>query len=197
MEKIDSEGYRFTPDGQKFELAITQTIFGGDPDLIPTAELLKGYFEAVGIRTSVKVIQEQLWHQLADANKIMACIHWADEPMWPGGISRDYQPSAKGKWATQSWIYWNSNGESGREPPQYLQEFFELDMARNEFTPGSPEGEAAYKRLMEWFSHNMVYIFPTQKLAAIRVVSNRLGNIPKQNLAWDRIDYTFTHLYVK
>ncbi len=197
MDKLDSEGYRLAPDGQRFELKITQTIFGGDPDLVPTAELLKSYFDEVGIRTSVKVIQEQLWYQLSDANEIMACIQWADEPMWPGGISRDYQPSAKGKWATQSWTYWNSVEKSGRKPPQYLQEFFELDMARNEFVPGSPEGEAAYARLMEWFSHNLPYIFPTQKLAAIRIVSNRLGNVPKQNLPWDRIDYTFTHLYIK
>jgi len=197
LDKIDSEGYRLATDGQRFELKITQTIFGGDPDLVPTAELLESYFEAVGIRTSIKVIQENLWNQLASANEIMAVIMWADEPMWPGGISRDYQPNAKGRWAEQSWTYFNSGGKSGRKPPQYLQEFFKLDMARNEFAPGSPEGEAAYKRLMEWFSNNLVYIFPTQKLAAIRILSNRLGNIPKQNLPWDRIDQSFIQLYIK
>ena len=199
MDKIDDEGFRLAPNGERFDFAITQTIWGGDPDLVPTAELLRGYFEQIGVRTTIKTVQTELWDQLAGANKLMACVIWADEPMWPGGISRDYQPQAKGRWAEQSWNYWQSKGASGRTPPAYLQEFWELDMARNELAPGSPEGEAAYERLMQWNSRNYARIFPTQKLAAIRIFSNRLGNVPHKNLPlpWDRIDYTFTHLYIK
>lgn len=218
MDKVDGEGFRLAPDGQRFELAITQTSFGGDPDLVVTADALKGYFEAVGIRTSVKTIQENLWNQLANQNKVMAVIVWSDEPMWPGGVSRDYEPNLKGVWAPLTYTYFTglttqgttasifSNFEEstgtkleGFKPFPYMKQYWDIDMARNEFVPSSPEGKAAFARLMKWFGDNYIKIFPTEKSAAIRIVSNRLGNVPKGDkvLPWDRIDYSFEEIFIK
>jgi len=198
MDKLDSEGFRLGPDGKRFELRITQGLFSGNATLVPLAELLKSYFEEVGVRTSIKVVSDQLYGQLAGSGQIMAVINWADEPMWTGGISRDYQPNSKGNWAQLSWLYYDTGGEGGRKPPPYMEEYFKLNAARDEFAPGSPQGEAAYKALMNWFSQNLPYIFPTQQLRVIRIVSNRLGNVPlKAEMPYDRIDHSFIQLFVK
>ncbi len=95
MNKMDSEGFRLGPDGKRFELAMTITTYGGDPTIVPTAELLKRYFEKVGIRTSAKTIENNLWNQLAASNQIMASVCWSDGPMWPGGISGTTRPTQR------------------------------------------------------------------------------------------------------
>lgn len=184
MSEVDGAGFRLGPDGERFELSIN--VAARKPDHIPLAELLKEYFEAVGIRTRIDSMGIDLSTQRIDANEHMASIHWNDGPIWRSGISIDYHPGTKGGWAEASWQYYITAGRIGRRPPAYIQEFFDIHSARREFPPESPEGLELFEQLRTWFGHNLVFILPTEHQVKPAVFSRRLGNVVKDGFPYDR-----------
>ena len=58
-------------------------------------------------------------------NEHQVAVMWNDGPIWGSGISEDYLPAHKAKWAPMSMAYHNSGGKKGRKPPEYLKKFFD------------------------------------------------------------------------
>ena len=196
MIEHDADGFRTAPNGNRFELTITTAEVS--PDFLGLGELLKSYFENVGIRTTLDVIGSSLFGQRMNGNELMATIHWSDEPIWAPGISEDYWPGFKGHWAPMSEMYFNTNGESGRKPPPYLQEFFDLHVARKVVPPQSEAGEALYADLVDWFSQHYVTIWPVGRMRVPSVYNADLGNVIKDGYPFDRaLDYGMEQLFFK
>lgn len=196
MTERDADGFRTDPNGDRFELTITTAEVS--PDFLGLGELLKSYFENVGIRTTLDVIGSSLFGQRMNGNKLMATIHWSDEPIWAPGISEDYWPGFKGHWAPMSEMYFNTNGESGRKPPPYLQEFFDLHVARKVVPPQSEAGEALYADLVNWFAQHYVTIWPVGRMTVPTVYNADLGNVIKEGYPFDRaLDYGMEQLFFK
>ncbi len=194
MSKRDADNFRNGPDGKRFEFVITTAEI--QPDFAGLGELLKNYLDAVGIRTTLNVVADQLYSQRMAANQTMATIHWSDGPMWGPLISVDYLPNNKGSWAPLSYQYWASNGAGGRKPPAYIQEFFDIHTARQAVPPGSPEGKAAYAKLEDWFSKHYATIWPTGHIKKPEVFKANLGNVAKDGYSSDRaLDYCMEQLY--
>ncbi len=84
----------------------------------------------------------------------------ANQLLDPSGISQDYWPRSKGAWAPASALYAETAGESGRQPPAYLQEFFDIHTARKAVPPESPEGAELWQQLLDYFARNYVMIWP-------------------------------------
>lgn len=178
MDQRGSDGYRLGPDGQPFIFRITHA--ANSPDFDPVAELLKQQFDAVGLHTEIERIDGALFDQRKAANEIMASLMWNDGPAWAGGISRDYQPSSKGPWSPMTWLFVNSGGTQGRQPPAYLQEFYDLDASRQEYPPQSAEGQAIFTEMLNWFARNFVFIPTTGAKVSANVVDARLRNVPNE-----------------
>lgn len=178
MDQRDDGGFRLGPDGQPFIFRLTHA--ANSPDFDPVAELLKQQLDEVGIRTEIERIDGALFDQRKAANEIMASMMWNDGPAWAGGISRDYQPASKGPWSPMTWLYLTSGGTQGRQPPAYLQAFYDLDASRQEFPPQSPEGQAIYDQLATWFAENFVFIPTTGLKVSANVVDASLRNVPNQ-----------------
>jgi len=196
MSERDADGFRTDPNGERFELTITTARIS--PDFLSLGELLKVYFENVGIRTTLDVIGDDLFGQRMQGNELMATIHWSDEPIWGPGISEDYLPGAKGNWAPESARYFNTNGEAGREPPAYLQEFFDLHVARKAVPPESPEGAALYAKLEKWFAEHYATIWPVGRMTDPTVYNADLGNVIKEGYTDDRaLDYGMEQLFYR
>ena len=196
MTERDVDGFRTDPNGNRFELTITTAEVS--PDFLGLGELLKSYFENVGIRTTLDVIGNSLFGQRMNGNELMATIHWSDEPIWAPGISEDYWPGFKGHWAPMSEMYFNTNGESGRKPPPYLQEFFDLHIARKVVPPQSEVGEALYADLVDWFAQHYVTIWPVGRMTVPTVYNADLGNVIKDGYPFDRaLDYGMEQLFFK
>jgi len=196
MSERDGDGFRTDPNGDPFNLTITTAAIS--PDFLSLGELLKVYFEAVGIRTTFEVIGNDLFTQRMQGNELMATIHWSDEPIWGPGISEDYLPGAKGNWAPESARYFNTNGESGREPPDYIQEFFDLHIARKAVPPESPEGAELYAQLEQWFADHYVTIWPVGRMTVPTVYNADLGNVIKEGYTDDRaLDYGMEQLFYR
>lgn len=196
MTQRDADGFRTDPNGDRFELRITTAEIS--PDFLGLGELLKSYFENVGIRTTLDVIGNSLFGQRMNGNELMATIHWSDEPIWAPGISEDYWPGFKGHWAPMSEMYFNTNGESGRKPPPYLQKFFDLHVARKVVPPQSEMGEALYADLVDWFSQHYVTIWPVGRMRVPSVYNADLGNVIKDGYPFDRaLDYGMEQLFFR
>jgi peptide/nickel transport system substrate-binding protein len=196
MSERDADGFRTDPNGDPFEFIITTAAIS--PDFLGLGELLKVYFEDVGIRTTLDVIGDDLFTQRMQGNELMATIHWSDEPIWGPGISEDYLPRAKGHWAPMSGLYFNTEGTSGRQPPPYIQEFFDLHVARKAVPPGTPEGEAAYAAMINWFAENYATIWPVGKMTDPTVYNLDLGNVIKEGYTDDRaLDYGMEQVFFK
>jgi peptide/nickel transport system substrate-binding protein len=196
MTGRDADGFRTDPNGGRFELIITTAQIS--PDFLGLGELLKVYFENVGIRTTLDVIGSDLFNQRMDGNELMSTIHWSDEPIWGPGISEDYLPGAKGRWAPMSARYFNTNGASGRKPPAYLQEFFDLHVARKAVPPGTPEGQARYAAMVDWFSRHYATIWPVGRMTVPTVFNADLGNVVKEGYTDDRaLDYGMEQIFFR
>lgn len=178
MDQRGDDGYRLGPDGQPFIFRLTHA--ANSPDFDPVAELVKQQLDAVGLHTEIERIDGALFDQRKAANEIMASMMWNDGPAWAGGISRDYQPSSKGPWSPMTWLYVTSGGTQGRQPPAYIQEFYDLDGSRQEFPPQSTEGQAIYDELLNWFAENYVFVPLTGAKVAANVVDARLHNVPNE-----------------
>ena len=196
MTGRDADGFRTDPNGDRFEMVITTAEIS--PDFINLGELLKVYFEDVGIRVAFDVIGNSLFGQRMDANELMSTIHWSDEPIWAPGISEDYLPGAKGHWAPMSALYIATQGASGRQPPAYLQEFFDLHVARKTIPPQTPEGEALWANVVQWFGDNYATIWPVGKMTVPTLYNADLGNVIKEGYPYDRaLDYGMEQLFFR
>ncbi len=185
MDKMGDDGFRLGPDGKPLVFRITYTAANGEFD--PVAELLKEQFDAVGIHTELENTGTNwtTWSQKANANELMATIHWNDGPAWSTGISEDYTPIQKGMWAPMTWKYYVTKGENGRKPPDYIQKFYDLHANRKKFAPESPEGKQAYADLMNWFDTYYV-MFPTSGLKVqANIVNKKLRNTQKEGAPFE------------
>jgi len=176
MDQVDDKGYRLGPDGASFTFAITFPTIA--LDFAPVAELVRSQLEDVGLRVTIKGVDDGLFGQLVSDNAVMASIHWNDGAGWSTGISNDYMPNEKGAWSPETWAYVQSKGEQGRKPPPYVQEFYDIASRRTEHPPASPEGKAAYERLMEWLTGHYAFIPTTGLRVKPNVVKNGVANLP-------------------
>lgn len=187
MTSVDGDGYRLAPDGSPFVLRITNPQEG--PDFAPVAVLLREQLGAAGIRVEIENVSVDLWNERKETNEIMAGLHWNDGPAWASGLSEDYLPNHKGPWSPMTWLYFTSQGQEGRQPPAYLQEFYRLHTTRREFLPSSAEGQAIFAQLLQWLSDNYAFIPTTGAKVGANVVDARLRNVSGQDAPFELDTY--------
>ena len=176
MTTRDGKGFRTYPDGSGLEIQIMT--HGASPDQIDVALLISQYLQAIGINATAKQVAPQIFHEKGRNNEYMMTVMWNDQPGHASGISEDYWPRGKGDWAPASGEYINTAGKQGREPPAYLQEFFDIHIERKSVPTMSPEGERLWAKLQQWFADNYVMIWPVGSITQPNIVGNDLKNIP-------------------
>ena len=183
LDKKGSDGLRLGPDGKSFIFRITY--FAESPELTPVAELLKAQLGKAGLRVELETVDATLMDQRKAANEVMASVKWNDGPGWPSGISEDFLPNAKGPWSPMTWLYITSNGQSGRKPPAYIQEFYDLYSARKQDPPESPQGAETWTKMLKWMSDNYVMIPTVGPQIKPAMVDANLRNLPNEGAPFD------------
>ena len=189
----DNEGFFLSPDGEFFSLDITVIV--DQRDMVPVAELVKEHLEDVGIRVRLDIVGGNLYDQRLNGNQMMASMNWNDGPAWPSGISEDFLPHEKGGWSPMTWRYFITEGETGRKPPEYIQEFYDLYVRRKEFVPGSEEGVAAWQKLEQWLIDNYVFIPLTGPAVQPNILHSGLRNVPNELSQFDLDTYIAAEQY--
>ncbi|NMB44927.1 MAG: ABC transporter substrate-binding protein [Firmicutes bacterium] len=120
------DGFRLRPDGKP--LTVTIELAPLYSEIVDASELLKVYWEAVGVRVAVKVQERSLFYTRTEAADHDVALHHADS----SGIDvllypRYYFPSDHQSMQAPLWSLWyRSGGKSGEKPPKEVLRQMEL-----------------------------------------------------------------------
>lgn len=121
LTKRDSDGFRLRPDGQP----LTIIIDGSTHHLHHSngGELIKSYWEAVGVRTVLNIIDRGLWEAKREGNEHMATFADLADPLIPlnqGGHQVTYV-------FAPLWEQWfETGGAQGEEPSADAKRIYEI-----------------------------------------------------------------------
>jgi len=176
LDKRDAQGYRLGPDGKTFVIPFEIAMIA--PDIVPVTELLAQYWEAVGIKTTMKTLDSGLWGTRQDANELKATMHWDHTPLWWGLASFYDSLLACGP----LWRLWYStDGKEGEKPPKVEKEFY--DLLDQSLVVSPQEREKIIEKYQKLLYENIFFIITAEKVNYPLIVSENLGNVPHAGFA--------------
>lgn len=184
LTKRDKDGFRLRPDGKTLILNIIGRIDW--PTHKDVCEMVKKYWEDVGVKTNIDLLSFELSGQRIEAGLHQIGIWKTDDPLtfpiylkpyagvlWPFGMS---------SWMAPLWDMWvATGGEHGERPPEEYLEVKNL-VERAMSTPDEEERIALGKKIWDNFVENLWSIGILQQRPVPIVVKNNFRNVPAQVL---------------
>ncbi|MEJ7838752.1 MAG: ABC transporter substrate-binding protein [Thermomicrobiales bacterium] len=171
-----SDGFRTRPDGSELSLTILTFAYETGVSASDGYELVKGYWEAVGVRTVVEIVDSPLWQERVRASEhdiagyTTAGLLWDIDPLW-------YVPtSIQTYWAPLFGINYATNGESGEAAPEPISELQGLYQLMS-VTIDEAERIALGQQILSIHDQNVWMIGTVTTPFQPTVISNRLGNV--------------------
>lgn len=195
LDKRDAAGFRLRPDGKR--LTITIEYCEADTPKTPTLELVKAYWDEIGVATTLKLISNTLQAERAMANQIQVGIHHADrstdplfftEPYWYAPIVYGWEQTTWPKWAQ----WYTTLGQAGEEPPEHVKELIDL-YEKMRTTTDEEERIAVGKELLRRQAENLWTLGTVGNAPYVIIVKNNLRNVPEN--AWWGWDGYFAYPY--
>ena len=124
--KRDSAGFRLGPDGKRISFQID--VITEEPTQIDALQLVKGYWEDVGVKMDLYTIDRSLFYTRKEANKHEANVWTGDGGMRDGMVDpRWYFPANTESNFALSWVTWYmTRGQEGEEPPEAARRQMDL-----------------------------------------------------------------------
>jgi peptide/nickel transport system substrate-binding protein len=184
LDKKDADGNRLGPDGKPLTILVETGPWEVYPKI---AEMIAGYWTAVGIKSSAKTISAGLAGEKVRANDFEAqlqgfaqvsefLIHPDNVRMRPPWIRNAYP-----------WYLWlDTGGAQGEEPPAEVKRLWEAYEEFHTTVPGSPDYMRLGKEVLE-LNVKGLYAIGTVGLEPMPVVvKNYVRNVPPTGMiAWD------------
>ena len=178
-----SDGFRIGPNGKTFEYRIEYGDYA--PDIKFVVELLTQHFEAVGIKTTSKMLESTLMNVTGQNNERKhSTILWVHKPLWVSGGWNDYLPSVGGTGYAPLWRQWyDSNGVEGEEPPAEMKRLMNITRERGAYVPYSTEDGKLYKELMSNMGDNLWMLNIVDNVNYVLITNPNIGNVQKSGQA--------------
>lgn len=189
LDKKNADGFRLGPDGKVFTILIETGPWEVYPKI---AEMIAGYWSAVGIKATAKTISAGLAGEKIRANdfdaQLQGFANVSEFKIHPDSVR--FRPP----WIRNSypWFQWlSTGGEQGEEPPAEVKRLWDVYNQFHQTVPGSEE----YMRLgKEVLTLNVkgLYAIGTVGLEPMPVVyKNYVRNVPESGvIAWDFYFFT-------
>ena len=181
---MDGDGFRERLDGEKFTLDLQFTNQGGPPAI---HELVKDYWEDIGISTRIKEVTTDEYRERANANQADV-LTFLGQGTYAVRIVMDpyillppfgsvWNPGGAFGWA--EWV--NSAGATGIEPPEDVLELYEMVAEFLKLELGSPESSKLGREIADVHVNNLWKIGIAGNIQTPVIHHNRLGNfrLPK------------------
>lgn len=177
LTKRDKSGFRLRPDGKP--LALTIEIAAGFPNWEDACAMVKQFWEAVGIKTAIKVEDRSLFYTRKEAAEHDVAIWGGDggmevliEPRWyfPFSVESNHAPL---------WQLWyNTGGRSGEEPPQEVKKQMQL---YNQIltTPDENKQIELMKEILKIDAENLYVIGISRPPLGYYIAKNNFRNVPE------------------
>lgn len=182
LNKRDKDGHRLGPDGNVLTIVIDVQ---GDTQgpFARTAELVKSYWDAVGVKTILKVELGSIYEVRKEANEMEVGV-WAyggseaSTYAWPESLALDptVLPIAR------EWVRWfRTNGEEGEEPPIEVKNYYKLVEEWQGTTIFSKEYKQLAQKVWDSFIEHLWIIGTVKKQKYVVVVNEKLQNVPTES----------------
>ena len=172
LDKRDSQGFRVMDNGDALNLIVTVY----DAVTIDALELVKGYWEDVGVKMTMDVTTRGLSEAKGDANEAMICGHGSNvghifhAPRFIAPVTLYGCTNIGAPYAT----WWVSGGKDGKEPPPEVLKLMQLATTGREKT--EDERAEIGKQITTLQAENQWYIGFVADVPIVHVVSANMGN---------------------
>ncbi len=204
LEGRNSAGWRLGPDGEVFTLIMEGRVIGEGvppppPPPVAAVELIKEYWEEVGLQTEIALHEGALYNQRRQANLIGINVqsyglgsevreYMVDRSHWVLGGSDAGWAILWGDWL-EAWIEVEEGTTTledfdggvlpGEEPPQWAMDLFLWGEERSGTVLGSPEYLEVSQRIFGYHFENLLFQGVVGGLPHLIIAKTNLGNVPQ------------------
>ncbi|MCH4887003.1 ABC transporter substrate-binding protein [Acidaminobacter sp. JC074] len=179
-----ADGFRTYSDGSNFELTLIQIESDATSEVGDFEALIKKYYEAVGIKTNVKVVDRTYGEELVQSNGVEAETYTPslfNVALRPDNIVpiRNYR-----SWYGTYGLYYSSHGEQGEKPEgdmALLQDYYNMIQAA---TDKETVNEYSQK-IIDLHEKNQWLIGYTAPDPLVVMIKNNLKNVPDKLIFCD------------
>jgi peptide/nickel transport system substrate-binding protein len=181
----DGDGFRDRPDGSNLTINLVYSNQGGP---VKQHELVKGYWEAVGIRIRLKEVTSDEYRDMSNSNQ-------HDLATWRSGgtagstivlntdmllppFGEPFNPGIAYLW--EEWV--KTDGASGIEPPEDILSLYDLVAEFLTKQLGTPENSELGAQIVDIHVNNLLKIGVAGDVKAPIIRANRLRNFGPYNL---------------
>lgn len=190
LTKKDGDGNRLYPDGKVIDILLEQG--ANAPDIVPVSDLVGQYMKKIGLKFTIKTIDNNLLGTKRAANELQANVMWSGDVGWDSDRTGGSILRAGAKW--NAWVA--SLGKEGAEPPAWIKEAIDLDAKRWSSISGSDEYNKLTQEGLKWCRTNLPYINIVEQVKYPMIVSAKLGNVPVSGYAIGA-NFSIVQMYFK
>ncbi|HPO82836.1 MAG TPA: ABC transporter substrate-binding protein [bacterium] len=178
LTKRDKDGFRLRADGKTLILTIE---YSGDR---PYMEVIKKYWEAIGVKVFLKPLERSLYVTRAQAGEIEVGVWGFDRNVAilsdPGHLLGTV---VEAPWAPLYATWYNTGGRGGEEPKGDIKRIYELwDKVKS--TIDEKQRDRYFKEIINLHKKNIWMIGIVGEVPQLIVAKNNFRNIP-DGLLWD------------
>lgn len=183
LNKRGKDGFRLRPDGKTLALTITfpSGIFGAWSDVL---EMVKKYWEAVGIKVALQPVERSLYVTRCNAGDLEIGIWNFDRNAAvisdPGRLLGTV---TDGPWAPLYGQWYSTGGKGGEEPKGDIKKIYEF-WDKVTVTADEKLRERYFKEIINLHKRNIWMIGIVGELPQPVVVKNNFRNVP-DGIVWD------------
>lgn len=180
LDKKDADGFRLLPSGKRLVVLANYTI-----QSIGSAamNLVKSYWEAVGVKVELKEIATEQYRSLAANNDLDIASFTSGTTLEPSFLSNQYRfvppfgDSMLEPICGLSYFEWfKTDGAAGEEPTEDMKRLWELTQQFKTLLPGSADYVKVGQEIGDIHMKNMWLIGITGPSPVVLIAKNRLGN---------------------
>jgi peptide/nickel transport system substrate-binding protein len=181
--KVGKYGFRIGPDGKPIELIVSFTTYPGNANM-STMELIKSYWEKMGIKTIIKQVDRSLYTTQCNSGDIEIGV-WVMDRMSNVAISAG---RLLGTWTDGPWAplyarwYW-TKGQEGEEPTGDIKKIYDLWDEFNR-TVDARKRDTIIRQIIALHRKNIWIIGTVGGIPQLVIVNNKLRNVP-DGILWD------------
>jgi peptide/nickel transport system substrate-binding protein len=181
MDKRDNAGFRLTPDGKSFTLVpeFSQT----PASVSQSAELVKDYWEKVGVRTNMKILEYSSIGPRIGTGEVMIFGYGLDGVdsitvrLQPGGMA-----AINPGWNFPLWFkYIQTGGKEGIKPEDPVLERY-FTALNDKSVLSDQQFDQLANEVLSWEAENLLTIGTFGYVPAPTVIRNGLGNVDAINV---------------
>ncbi|MCY4070134.1 MAG: ABC transporter substrate-binding protein [Chloroflexi bacterium] len=189
LDQRDADGFRLRPDGEtlfiNFQVSVPEDAWR------KIGELVTDYWNAVGVKTNYKLIEIGLYRELRNGNQVDMAA-WGLDIVDIGEVATrltNLRPHWGARASGHLWRQWlQSDGENGMEPPQEIQDLWNVGEDFLDAPYGSDEwlelGKQFYKMSMEGLYQIGTIQRPPQPLLFKKNLKNTPPNDTTGQWSW-------------